>query len=91
MRKLPPAFYERNDVLQIAKDLLGKIVETSFGGIIARGRILETEAYVVCIDKASHAYNGKRTQRNEHVYGAAGTASFYIFYGMHHLLNLVTN
>ncbi len=91
MKKLPPAFYERNDVVEIAKDLLGKIVETTIDGITTSGRIVETEAYVAHIDKASHAYKGKRTQRNEHMYGAAGTAYVYICYGMHHMLNVVTN
>lgn len=91
MKKLPAVFYQRNDVVQIAKDLLGKIVETNIGGVITSGRIVETEAYVSFIDKASHAYKGKRTQRNEHMYGAAGTAYVYICYGIHHMLNVVTN
>lgn len=91
MKKLPAVFYQRNDVVQIAKDLLGKIVETNIGGVITSGRIVESEAYVSFIDKASHAYKGKRTQRNEHMYGAAGTAYVYICYGMHHMLNVVTN
>ena len=91
MKKLPLAFYKRGDVVNIAKELLGKIVETIIDGIITSGRIVETEAYVAHIDKASHAYNGKRTQRNQHMYAGAGTVYVYICYGMHNMLNVVTN
>jgi DNA-3-methyladenine glycosylase len=91
MKKLSPAFYTRQNVVQIAKELLGKIVSTNFNGIITSGRIAETEAYVAHVDKASHAYNGKRTKRNEHMYAHAGTVYVYICYGMHTMLNVVTN
>jgi DNA-3-methyladenine glycosylase len=91
MKKLPIKFYQRKDVVQIAKELLGKIVVTNIGGIVTSGRIVETEAYVAITDKASHAYNGKRTARNEHMYSPAGTAYVYICYGMHQMLNVVTN
>ena len=91
MKKIPDSFYSRSDVVNIARDLLGKIVVTDFDGIITSGRIVETEAYVAHIDKASHAFAGKRTARNEHMYGPAGTAYVYICYGMHHMLNVVTN
>lgn len=91
MKKLPLKFYQRTDVVQIARDLLGKVVVTNIDGSITSGRIVETEAYVAHTDKASHAYNGKRTARNEHMYAAAGTAYVYICYGMHQMLNVVTN
>ncbi len=91
MKKLSPAFYKRKDVVGIAKDLLGKIVSTNINGAITSARITETEAYVAHIDKASHAYNGKRTSRNEHMYASAGTVYVYICYGMHTMLNVVTN
>ena len=91
MKKLPPSFYQRNDVVAIAKDLLGKIVVTNIDGKITSGRIVETEAYVSHVDKASHAYNGKRTLRNEAMYAAAGTVYVYICYGLHNMLNIVTN
>lgn len=91
MKKLSLAFYQRKDVVQIAKDLLGKIVVTNIGGKITSGRIVETEAYVANVDKASHAYNGKRTLRNEAMYAAAGAIYVYICYGMHNMLNIVTN
>ena len=91
MKKVPLSFYERKDVVKIAKELLGKIVVTNFDGKITSGRIVETEAYVAITDKASHSFGGKRTARNEHMYSAAGTAYIYICYGMHQMLNVVTN
>jgi DNA-3-methyladenine glycosylase len=90
MKKLPIEFYE-SGVVKIAKDLLGKIIITKFEGLITSAIIVETEAYVGLIDKASHSYNGKRTARNEHMYAAAGTSYVYICYGMHHLFNVVSN
>ena len=91
MEKLPQSFYKRKDVVAIAKDLIGKLVLTNINGIKTSGRIVETEAYVAHTDKASHAYKGKRTQRNEHMYANAGTVYVYICYGLHHMLNVVTN
>src|SRR5689334_15627163 len=91
MKKLPLHFYQRKDVVQIARELLGKVVVTNIDGILTSGRIVETEAYVALIDRASHAYNGRPTARNEHMYSPAGTAYVYICYGMHQMLNVVTN
>ena len=91
MKKLSLTFYQRKDVVEIAKDLIGKIVVTNIDGKITSGRIVETEAYVAHVDKASHAYKGKRTLRNEAMYAAAGTVYVYICYGMHNMLNIVTN
>ncbi len=91
MKKIPLSFYSRKDVIQIAKDLIGKIIVTNFNGSITSGRIVETEAYVAIIDKASHSFGGKRTARNEHMYAAAGTAYVYICYGLHQMMNIVTN
>ena len=98
MRKLPVSFYQRGNVLQIAKELLGKIIVTKCrpagqagNGIVTSGRIVECEAYNGIIDRASHAYGGRRTNRNEVMYGKAGTAYVYLCYGIHHLFNVVTN
>ena len=88
---LPLSFYDRNDVITIAKELLGKILSTNIDGKYTSGRIVETEAYVAFIDKASHAFKGKRTGRNEHMYEDPGTAYVYICYGMHQMMNVVTN
>ena len=91
MKKLPIQFYDRTNVLTVAKELIGKIVVTKFNGIITSARIVETEAYIGLTDRASHSFGGKRTARNEHMYATAGTAYVYICYGMHHLFNVVTN
>lgn len=91
MKKLTVEFYDREDVLQIAKDLLGKIIITKLDGLFTAARIVETEAYIGLTDKASHSFGGRRTARNEHMYAAPATAYVYICYGMHHLFNVVTN
>ena len=91
MRKLAFDFYNRDDVVQIAKDLIGKVIITKLDGKLTSGRIVETEAYVAITDKASHSFGGKRTQRNEHMYATAATSYVYICYGMHQLFNVVTN
>ena len=77
--------------MQIAKDLIGKIIITKLDEQLTSGRIVETEAYVALTDRASHSFGGRRTQRNEHMYAAAATSYVYICYGMHHLFNVVTN
>jgi DNA-3-methyladenine glycosylase len=91
MKSLPKSFYQRTDVLEIARDLLGKILVTNWNGEITAGRIVECEAYDGMIDRASHAFSGRRTSRNEIMYGDAGTAYVYLCYGIHHLFNVVTN
>ncbi len=91
MNKLGLPFYDRQDVVLVAKELIGKIVVTNIDNVITSGRIVETEAYIAFIDKASHAYQGRRSARNEHMYAAPGTAYVYICYGMHQMLNVVTN
>jgi DNA-3-methyladenine glycosylase len=90
-KKLELSFYDRKDVVYIARDLLGKILVTQIDGIRSSGRIVETEAYAGVEDRASHAFGGRRTTRSEHLYGNPGTVYVYISYGMHHLVNVVTN
>src|SRR5450432_4580341 len=91
MEKLGPSFYHRTNVVTIAKNLLGKLLVTSFNGDYTSGRIVETEAYNGFADKASHAYGGRRTNRTEIMYAAGGVAYVYLCYGIHHLFNVVTN
>ena len=91
MNKLTIDFYNRKNAIEIAKELLGKIVVTNFEGILTSGRIVETEAYTGVSDKASHSYAGKRTARNEHMYAQAGISYIYICYGIHQMFNIVTN
>jgi len=89
--KLKKDFYLRDDVVQIAKELLGKYLFTKFNGKITGGIISETEAYNGIIDRASHAYGGRRTGRTEIMYREGGTAYVYLCYGIHSLFNVVTN
>ena len=88
---LPREFYTRNDVVLIAYELLGKVLYTSFNNEISAGIITETEAYAGAIDKASHAYNNRRTARTETIYRNGGTAYVYLCYGIHSLFNVVTS
>jgi DNA-3-methyladenine glycosylase len=88
---LPLPFYLRSNVVQIARDLLGKHFVTRMDGIITSGVICETEAYAGVTDKASHAYGGRRTARTEVMFALGGTAYVYLCYGMHSLFNIVTN
>ena len=88
--KLPPTFYNRENVVQISKDLLGKYLITNFNDQITVGKIVETEAYRAPDDKACHAYNNRRTKRTETMFAEGGTIYVYLIYGMHHLFNVVT-
>lgn len=91
MLKLDVHFYRRENVLQISRELLGKVLVTNWDGIITSGRIVEVEAYAGVVDKASHAYGGRRTARNEVMYEEGGVAYVYLCYGIHHLFNVVTH
>jgi DNA-3-methyladenine glycosylase len=90
-QKLPSSFYMRTNVVAIARELLGKILVSHFDGVLTAGRIVETEAYNGIVDKASHAFGGRRTSRTEVMYEVGGRAYVYFCYGMHHLFNVVTN
>ena len=84
------SFFLRQDVTQVAKDLLGMYLVSATDGLLTAGRIVETEAYCGRGDKACHA-NGKRTPRTEVMYQNGGLAYIYLCYGIHHLVNVVTN
>ncbi|MBK8497745.1 MAG: DNA-3-methyladenine glycosylase [Flavobacteriales bacterium] len=88
---LPRSFYLRADVTAIANELLGKVIATGIDGERCAGIITETEAYAGPSDRASHAYGGRRTARNEPMYRIGGTAYVYLCYGIHHLFNVVTH
>lgn len=88
---LPREFYTRNDVVQIAKELLGKVLYTYIGNEVTAGVICETEAYAGISDKASHAFNNRRTARTEVMYKSGGHAYVYLCYGIHSLFNIVTS
>ncbi len=88
--KLHLSYYENDDVVGLAKDLIGKELFTNINGIITSGIISETEAYAGATDKASHAYGGRRTKRTETMYKPGGRTYVYLCYGIHYLLNIVT-
>jgi DNA-3-methyladenine glycosylase len=89
--KLPLSFYLRDDVVAIARELPGKVIVTRFDGKLTSGIITETEAYAGVVDRASHAYGGRRTTRTEIMFRRGGTAYIYLCYGVHSLFNVVTN
>ena len=89
MEKLRREFYGR-DTLEVARDLLGKYLVRRLDGAELVVRVTETEAYIGAVDKACHAYGGRRTARTETLYAKPGTAYVYLIYGMYHCLNFVT-
>lgn len=89
--KLPLSYYLNQNVLFLAKDLLGKVLFTNINDEITAGIIVETEAYFGEQDKASHAYGGRRTNRTETLYRNGGISYVYLCYGIHHLFNIVTS
>lgn len=89
--KLPFSYYLNQDVLFLAKDLLGKVLFTQINGEITAGVIVETEAYFGIQDKASHAYGGRRTNRTETLYQQGGVSYVYLCYGIHNLFNVVSS
>ena len=91
MKKLSVDFYRGKNVLALAKSLLGKILVTRWDDVETSGRIVEVEAYQGVSDKASHAYGGRKTARTEIMYAEGGVAYIYLCYGIHHLVNVVTN
>lgn len=89
--KLGQSFYEKDDVVEISKALLGKCLFTHLDGDITGGMIVETEAYNGRCDKACHAHLNKRTKRTEIMYDHGGKAYVYLCYGIHYLFNITTN
>jgi DNA-3-methyladenine glycosylase len=87
---LKKSYYSNPDVLYIANDLLGKVLYTEINGIITSGIIVETEAYKAPEDKASHAYNNRKTERTKTMFLDGGHAYIYLCYGIHEMFNVVT-
>ena len=88
-RLLGPEFFDR-DTVAVARDLLGKVLVRTVDGKKLWGRLVEVEAYLGPDDLAAHSSGGRRSARNEVMYGAPGHAYVYFTYGMHHCLNFVT-
>lgn len=86
---LGPEFFDR-DTVAVARDLLGKVLVREVEGRRLWGRLVEVEAYLGPDDLAAHSSGGRRSPRNEVMYGPPGHAYVYFTYGMHHCLNFVT-
>lgn len=88
--KIKEDFYQRKNVVLIARELLGKGLFTNINGIITGGIIVETEAYS-WKERGCHAYNKRKTNRNAVMFQNGGLSYVYLCYGMHNLFNVVTN
>jgi DNA-3-methyladenine glycosylase len=86
--KLPREFYDR-PTLDVARDLIGKVLVHRYRGRTTSGAIVEVEAYIGESDPACHAAPGP-TRRNAPLYGPPGFAYVYLNYGIHYLVNVVT-
>ena len=87
MRVISRSFYDR-DTIDVAQDLIGKLLVRKIGKKIISGMIVETEAYRYKDDAASHSFTGM-TERNKAMFGQVGKAYVYFTYGMHYCVNAV--
>jgi len=83
-------FYKR-DALIVAEELLGKVLVRKIDGVTIKSKIVETEAYIGAIDKASHAYNNRRTARTEPLFHEGGITYVYFIYGLYHCFNVISD
>lgn len=88
--KLKKGFYRRN-ALEVAPELLGKILVHESSQGITKGKIVEVEAYLGSLDPAAHSYKNSRSPRTLIQYDEGGYAYIYLIYGMYYCMNIVTN
>ncbi len=88
--KLTKEFYQRSNVVTIARELIGKQLFTRINKTVTAGVIVETEAYS-WKEKGCHAYGSKMTSRNKIMFADGGYSYVYLCYGMYNLFNVVTN
>ena len=88
---LPVSFYSEKDGIALAKALLGQVIVREEEGLIAKYKIVETEAYMGPEDKGAHTYGGKKTERTAPLFEIGGTIYVYLIYGMYHCLNISAN
>lgn len=93
MNKISLSFYQQKDAVALSRLLIGKYLFTCLEpeNVVTGGMIVETEAYQGPEDRASHAYNNRRTKRTETMFAEGGTSYVYLCYGLHCLFNIVTN
>ena len=87
MKILSRSFYAK-DTVDVARDLIGKMLVRKIGNKTISGIITETEAYRYKDDPASHSFSGL-TERNKAMFGPVGIAYVYFTYGMHYCMNAV--
>jgi DNA-3-methyladenine glycosylase len=88
-KPLPRSFYAR-PTLEVAPEMLGKIIVVKRAGTLLAARIVEVEAYLGQLDPASHAYRGPKG-RAVLMYGQPGMLYVYFSYGMHYCMNAVAH
>lgn len=88
--RLPQSFYLNEDVVQVAKNLLGKVLVSNINKKLTSGIIVETEAYS-WMERGCHAYQNRKTLRNTPMFDAGGVSYVYLCYGVYELFNVVTN
>lgn len=86
---LDKEFYKQGALI-LAKKLLGKTIIRTVDDVTLKAKIVETEAYIGEIDKASHAYNGRRTERTEPLFREGGIAYVYFIYGKYYCFNVIS-
>lgn len=86
---LDKEFYTQG-ALPLAKELLGKVIVRTVDNIVLKAKIVETEAYIGELDKASHAYNGRRTERTEPLFREGGIAYVFFIYGKYYCFNVIS-
>jgi DNA-3-methyladenine glycosylase len=87
---LDETYFSSENVVGVARDLVGKIVVVRTGDTFSASLISETEAYRAPEDRASHAFNGRKTNRTSVFYKRGGHAYVYLCYGMHWMFNVIT-
>lgn len=87
--RLKNNFYQ-NDAVTAAEKLVGKLIVREINNEKIIARIVETEAYAGPYDKASHAYNNRKTDRTEVMFKKGGHVYVFLIYGIHHCFNIVT-
>lgn len=90
-KKLPASYFQTTDTLTLAKNLLGKFLVSSIDNVITSGMIIETEGYLGAIDRASHAFQDRKSNRTAPLYLPGGHWYVYLCYGLHHLINVVAH